>query len=96
MFNYLTWLNVWLLAAAFAADPERPPPCPKPPPPWLNDCDEAPALAAAKSRTIGQFKFDSLQSTSLTRSTESSSELWGSESSCSDGREHNKEFHVEV
>lgn len=38
-----TWLKVWLLAAAFDDEPERPPPNP---PPWLKDCDEAPAFAA--------------------------------------------------
>lgn len=43
-----TWLKLWLLAAAFEADPENPPPygLPKPPPPWLKVWDEAPALAA--------------------------------------------------
>lgn len=49
-------MKVWDEAAAFEAEPERPPPNPPPyglkPPPWLKVWDEAPALAAA-----GEKKF---------------------------------------
>lgn len=45
-FLLLTWLKLWLLAAAFDADPENPPPSP----PALNVCEDAPAFAAFRNK----------------------------------------------
>lgn len=42
----LTWLKLWLLAAAFDADPESPPPNP----PALNVCEDAPAFEAFRNK----------------------------------------------
>lgn len=38
----VAWVGAWVLALAFGADATNP----KPPPPWLKVCVEAPALAA--------------------------------------------------